>query len=195
MCAQKKNLWPLLHRRLPICPQLVFLIISGPFNWKWYAIQGQRTPDPDLHLKEIKGYSFHLWLFVENIQKHKTKSFPFESERLWSSDLETNRWQKRLFGSKFVGCSRCFILLVCRLRATVGEILPTHIDPLCEDNPGPLSPLWISEPSPYKQPPCSELHYYLTKPFASEERTFRLWTLPLLYHTRQTVLTYWEDYE
>lgn len=60
------------------------------------------------------------------------------------------------------------------LRASVGEILPTHIDPLCEDNPGPLSPLWISELSPYKQPPCSELHYYLTKPFTSEEREFRL---------------------
>lgn len=42
---------------------------------------------------------------------------------------------------------------------------------------------------------CPHVHslpvlLHLTKPFTSEECIFRLWMLPLLYHTKQTVVTY-----
>lgn len=58
-------------------------------------------------------------------------------------------------------------------------------------------------PGSLRRPRVNSLPAYAVKvhpfspmrPFTSEERKFRLRALPLLYHTRQTVLSYWEDYE
>lgn len=86
-----------------------------------------------------------------------------------------------LFGTKSVNSSESFILLVRLgndLGASAGEMLPTHGGLSCGEKPGVLSPLWISELSPCKQPPCSRRRQTVllqpTKPFTSEECTFRL---------------------
>lgn len=58
-------------------------------------------------------------------------------------------------------------------------------------------------PGSLRRPRVNSLPAYAVKvhpfspmrPFTSEERKFRLRALPLLYHTSQTVLSYWEDYE
>lgn len=126
MCTPKKNLWLFLLQLLPSAPSLCFWLFQDHLtkSGMWSKFKWSLTLT--CTLKTLKGILFTCgFLLISVIKKRTTKqqkqkAFPL---RVKGSEVPIGKPiddKRDYFGSKFVGCTRCFILLVCHSQSISG---------------------------------------------------------------------------